>query len=262
MKGRVPVDETDTLGGRRWNLRAMASARDILAEIHGFWKTMGIWNGMLVAIDNEDDWLQERRKYLTASDAGSYCGINPFDRNGRLVLWEEKTGRRDRPDIGGSEAVRFGKEAEDVIRQLFMVTHPDWTLEYNRYGLEVNPKYPWMASTLDGVLHNRYTGKVAILEIKTTTIRTADRYKLWKNSEFPKHYIAQTMHQLITKEEADEVFLFGFARVAWNPLLNLVVEQNLKRSECSESLAWVLAKSKEMHRLIEEDERPDVVLSL
>ena len=233
---------------------------EILAEIHGFWKTKE--HRVLIKIDNEQEWLEERRKYLTASDAGSYCGINPFDKNGKLTVWEEKTGRKDRPSIGNSEAVKFGKDAEDILRQLFMLTHPDWELEYNQFGLEVNPKYPWMASTLDGVLHNKYTRAVAILEIKTTTIRNAADYKMWSNSEFPKHYIAQTMHQLITREEAGEVFLFGFARVAWNPLVNLVVEQNLKRDECGESMKWVLSNAMEMHRLIEEDRRPEVTLSL
>ena len=117
-----------------WNLRVMTSAMEILAEIHGFWKTKEY--RVLIKIDNEQEWLEERRKYLTASDAGSYCGINPFDKNGKLTVWEEKTGRKDRPSIGNSEAVKFGKDAEDILRQLFMLTHPDWELEYNQFTLQ------------------------------------------------------------------------------------------------------------------------------
>ena len=44
-----------------------------------------------------EDWLEERKKGIGGSDAATILGLNPYKTT--IELWEEKTGRKDAPDI-------------------------------------------------------------------------------------------------------------------------------------------------------------------
>ena len=64
-----------------------------------------------------EKWLEERKKGIGGSDAAAILGLNPYKDN--IKLWEEKTGRRQAEDISEKEYVKYGTNAEDLLRELF-----------------------------------------------------------------------------------------------------------------------------------------------
>lgn len=100
---------------------------------------------------NRKEWLKARERGIGASDAACILGKNPWKSN--VELWEEKTGRRTAPDIGGKAVVQYGKQAEGLLRSLFTLDFPQYQIGYDEYGMIANrPDEPWLFATLDGDL--------------------------------------------------------------------------------------------------------------
>ena len=135
-------------------------------------------------------WLKLRLNGIGGSDAGTVLGLNKYKTN--IELWEEKTGRA-KSEFTGNEATRYGHDAEEHIRALFHLDHPDLNLDYHEFRMHGNEKYPFMYATLDGELTGY--GKKGILEIKTATIQNNGQWSEWEN-RIPDTYYAQVVHQL------------------------------------------------------------------
>ena len=100
-------------------------------------------------VNNRKEWLKARQKGIGGSDAASVLGISPWKTN--VQLWEEKTGITEPEDISGKEVVRFGKESEAAIRQLFQLDFPEYQVSYDEFGMIANePDCPFIFATLDG----------------------------------------------------------------------------------------------------------------
>ena len=153
---------------------------------------------LLADPQTREEWLECRRQGIGGSDAGCIIGANPW-RSARQ-LWQEKFGRVIPEDIGDKPAVRFGKKAEQYIRALFLLEHPEYTCEYHEFRMYANDRLPWLYATLDGELTGA-SGRRGVLEIKTTTIRTASRWNEW-DGRLPQHYYIQILHQLLACEWA------------------------------------------------------------
>lgn len=71
-------------------------------------------------IDNKDrgQWLKARTYGIGGSDASAIVGMNPYKTN--IELFEEKTGRRIPEDISEKPYVKYGNDAEPLIRALFV----------------------------------------------------------------------------------------------------------------------------------------------
>lgn len=147
---------------------------------------------MIVKIEDHETWLKERMNGIGGSESGSVLGINPWCSN--VQLWRYKMGIEVPPDISDKPAVKFGKVAEEHIRELFRVDYPNYSLDYHAYWIYRNDAYPWQFATLDGELTDG-TGRRGILEIKTTTIQNKSQWDEWEN-EIPQRYYAQVLHQL------------------------------------------------------------------
>lgn len=150
-------------------------------------------------------WLTLRRGGIGGSDAGTVLGLNKYKTN--LELWEEKTGRAE-SEFTGNEATRYGQKAEEHIRALFHLDHPDYNLDYHEFRMHGNEKYPFMYATLDGELTGY--GKKGILEIKTATIQNNGQWREWEN-RIPDTYFAQVVHQL-TVTEWDFAYVRAYLR--------------------------------------------------
>lgn len=145
-------------------------------------------------VNNRKEWLKARQKGIGGSDAASVLGISPWKTN--VQLWEEKTGITEPEDISEKEVVRFGKESEAAIRQLFQLDFPEYQVSYDEFGMIANEPYcPFIFATLDGELTDS-SGRKGILEIKTTEIRRFIDWKKW-NRQIPDYYYAQIVHQLL-----------------------------------------------------------------
>ena len=149
-----------------------------------------------------EEWLQERRYGIGASDAGSILGMNPWKSN--VELWAEKTGQREPEDISSKPQVQYGHDAEPHIRALFALDHPELQATYESpYKIIRNDDHPFIFCTPDGELtewkiidEGTVRGRKGGLEIKTTEIMNARQWADW-NDRIPQHYYAQVCHQML-----------------------------------------------------------------
>lgn len=155
-----------------------------------------------------EEWLESRRQGIGGSDAGCIVGANPW--KSARKLWREKTGADNPDDISDKPAVRFGKEAEQYLRALFLLTYPQYTCEYHEFRMYANDQLPFIFATLDGELTDS-DGRRGILEIKTTTIQQAKQWFEWDDC-IPQHYYIQILHQLLACDWAEYVELFAHIR--------------------------------------------------
>lgn len=119
-----------------------------------------------IQFDSFDSWLNARHG-IGGSDASAVLGLNPYKTNTELYL--EKTGQRTAPDISDKDYVKYGHDAEPLLRSLFTLDHPEYKVEYFKDNMIRNEKYPWAHASLDGELTDQ-DGRKGILEIKTTNI--------------------------------------------------------------------------------------------
>lgn len=147
-----------------------------------------------------EEWLGYRAEGIGASEAGTVLGVNPYS-NAR-ALWEIKTGRAKRPDLSGNPAVQFGIAAEEHIRALWALQHPDWKVVHNPYRMYGRG---CMYATLDGELTDP-DGHRGIIEIKTATPHV---WSEW-DGRIPQGYYVQLLHQLYCCPRAEFAILVGY----------------------------------------------------
>lgn len=156
-----------------------------------------------------EEWLECRKQGIGGSDAGCIVGANPW--KSARQLWKEKTGVDKPDDISDKPAVRFGKEAEQHLRALFLLTYPEFSCEYHEFRMYANDRLPFIFATLDGELTDQ-DGRRGILEIKTTTIQNARQWDEWDDDNIPQHYFFQVVHQFLSCEWAEFAELFAHIR--------------------------------------------------
>jgi putative phage-type endonuclease len=136
---------------------------------------------------DEKVWLEQRRKGIGGSDAGTVLGINPYQ--GPFELWLLKTNQIPDPDLSDREAVYWGHTLESIVCDEFGL----------RNGVPVmKPKVmfqsierPWQQVSLDALTLDPETGEPAIFEAKTASEYLASE---WADDSVPQHYEAQCYH--------------------------------------------------------------------
>ena len=123
-------------------------------------------------------------------------GLNPYMSN--TDLWSIKTGRREAEDISDKPYVRYGHDAEPLLRELFKLDFPDYKVGYVDNNLFLNSRYPWAHASLDGWLQDP-EGRTGILEIKTTEILQSMQKEKWKD-RIPDNYYLQVLHYMMVME--------------------------------------------------------------
>jgi len=164
---------------------------------------------MIKKPETHEEWLEARRNGIGGSDAACVVGCNPWKSN--VVLWREKNRLEQPADISDSDAVKFGKQAEAPVRELFLLMHPEYACEYHEFWMHCADYSPFIYATLDGELTEIETGRRGIYEGKTTTIQSAWQWDSWKN-RVPQHYYIQLLHQLLACEWAEFAVLNAFIR--------------------------------------------------
>lgn len=150
---------------------------------------------MILIPKTHEEWLQARKYGLGASDAGSIIGVNPWKTN--VQLWAEKTGQREPEDIPQKPAVKYGHDAEQHIRALFALDHPELEVSYiSPYKIIRSDEHRFIFCTPDGELWDPETRRHGGLEIKTTEIQNARMWAEW-DGRIPDQYYCQILWQLI-----------------------------------------------------------------
>lgn len=153
---------------------------------------------MIIVLSDHEKWLEERKKGLGASDAGTILGVNKWKTNHEL--WEEKVGLRQAEDISDKPYVKYGHDAEPHIRGLFALDYPEFKVTYKSpYKIIRNDEDPFIFCTPDGELEDLDTGRHGGLEIKTTEIRNSRQWAEW-DDRIPDQYYAQVLHQMLAAD--------------------------------------------------------------
>lgn len=152
---------------------------------------------LVVICKNRAEWLEARKDGLGASDASSVLGISPWKTN--VQLWEEKTGLVVPEDIVDNPFVKYGNDAEPLLRQFFALDHPEYRVSFTPYKIIKNAELPFITCTPDGELEEIATGRRGGLEIKTTEIQSSTGWLRWKG-RIPDEYYAQVCQQMLAAE--------------------------------------------------------------
>ena len=187
-----------------------------------------------LVIDNADHaaWLKARGYGIGGSDASAILGMNPYKSN--IELFEEKTGRLLPEDISDKPYVKYGTQAEPLIRLLFILDYPEYQVIYHENRILRSKTFPFMQASLDGELIDS-EGRKGILEIKTTNILQSMQREKWKD-RIPDNYYIQVLHYLLVTGW-DFVVLRAHLRSDWGPDRRTMVKHYfIERSEVEEDL--------------------------
>jgi len=130
-----------------------------------------------------EEWLKLRGNMVTASDAATVLGVNPYESVDGFIL--KKCGHRT---FFGNEATAHGNKYEDEARDIWCKQTGEICHEI---GLYPHPEYDWLGGSPDGVTES---GK--LVEIKCPLKRQI-------KDEVPVYYMPQLqllMHILNLKE--------------------------------------------------------------
>lgn len=86
-----------------------------------------------IQFDSMEEWLVNR-KGIGGSDASAILGLNPYKTN--QELWMEKKGQMYPVDISDKPYVKYGNDAEPLLRALFSLDYPEYTVEYYDNNIE------------------------------------------------------------------------------------------------------------------------------
>ncbi len=141
---------------------------------------------------NRKSWLKGRVRGIGGSDAAAAIGRSPWRSN--LELWQLKTGRKKTEDISNNERVYYGTHAEAPIRELYQLKRRDTIdVHYEPNIVLQNNEHPELLYSPDGLLTEKSTGRLGILEVKTATPITALKREKWRD-QIPDNYFIQVLH--------------------------------------------------------------------
>lgn len=139
---------------------------------------------------DKEEWLKLRMKGIGGSDVSSIMGHNQWRTRKDVYKSKFELGEQT-----SNEAIEFGNAFESIIFNSFKYKYRDTyvTLDYKDIMFS-NLFIPYLQASLDGVLVERSTNKVGILEIKTTQNKKSKWY--YSNGErgVPQEYIDQAIH--------------------------------------------------------------------
>ena len=210
-----------------------------------------------ISAKSHDEWLENRKKGIGGSDAAAILGISPFKTNVDLYL--EKTGQKIPEDISDEEKVKYGHDAEDPLRILFMIDHPEYELFHDEYMILQNTTYPFMQASLDGELTEIATGRKGIYEGKTTEIMNKRMLNEW-NGQVPIYYYVQCLQYLIVTGY-DFVWLRAELKFAWDMNRKEIRDYYFTKEEAINDMKYLFKKElKFWKKNILEGVRPGLIL--
>ena len=136
---------------------------------------------------SREQWLEERRKSIGGSDAGSLLGLNEY--TSPYALWCEKTGKIIPEDISDKEAVRIGNDLEQYVADRWMERTGKKVRKENY--IIYNSDYPFAHANIDRAV----IGEKAGLECKTTS--SWEVLEQCRNGQYPDQWYAQITHYLM-----------------------------------------------------------------
>lgn len=137
----------------------------------------------LTSRENQEEWLRIRKNYLTGSDIGAVCGMNPY--KSAMQVYLDKTSPET--EVIDNESMRLGRDLEDYVAGRFMEATGKKVRRSN--AMYVHDQYSFMMANIDRLV----IGERAGLECKTASPYQADR---WKDGKIPEWYYLQCQHYM------------------------------------------------------------------
>lgn len=210
----------------------------------------------MLTFPSREEWLQARGKTIGGSDASAIVAMNPYKTN--EDLWLEKTGQIAPADISDKPYVKYGTEAEPLLRELFKLDYPEMQVFYEENNLFLNDKYPWGHYSADGWLIDNQ-GRKGILEIKTTEILQSMQKEKW-NQRIPDNYYIQCLHGLLIME-ADFVILKAQLKTVFDGVPYIQVKHyNIERADVEADLRYLAEEEKRFYNCIQTGRKPNLIL--
>lgn len=144
----------------------------------------------LITFETKEEWLQIRKQGVGGSDLSCILGHNRY----RTAKDIYKSKKEDVEQIH-SFAIDFGNAFEPIIFEAFKNKYKDTyaVLDYKNIMFR-NVWFSFLQASLDGVLVNKITGQVGILEIKTCQQKKGKWYDQFGNRVVPQDYFDQAIH--------------------------------------------------------------------
>lgn len=204
------------------------------------------------------EWLEHRKKYIGGSDAAAVIGQNPWKSN--VDLWLEKTGQVISPDISENPNVKFGTNAEPIIRELFKLNYPQYEVLYVENNSWINDKYPFAAVSHDGWLIDQ-NGRHGVWESKTSEIVSSMAKEKWM-SKIPTNYYCQLLHSLMVREDCE--FAVLTALLTWRYDDKEVYQQlknyHIERAEVEDDIKYLADAESKFWGQVQTKTRPALLL--
>ena len=213
----------------------------------------------MLIFPSREEWLKGRGHTIGGSDASAIVGMNPYKTNEQL--WLEKTGQAIPEDISDKPYVKYGQEAEPLLRELFKLDYPQYEVFYEENNLFLNDKYPWGHYSADGWLVEKETGRNGILEIKTTEILQSMQKEKW-NKRIPDNYYIQCLHGLLIME-ADFVILKAQLKTVFDGVPYLQTKHYLiERAEVEDDLKYLAEAEARFGVCVAAKKKPNLILPM
>lgn len=208
---------------------------------------------------NHESWLKRRKKYIGGSDVACIMGLNPWKTNRQL--YEEKKGITEPADLSDNPLVQYGTKAEEHIRGLFALDHPDLLVEYIPNNSWRNTDYPFAACSLDAWTTDK-DGRKGILEIKTASITSAIQSQKWKDA-IPDNYYCQVLFYLgVTGWDYVDLRANLKYEFPDSPLHIVTRDYHIERSEVEEDIATVMEAASQFAEQLKNNTPPSLLLTL
>jgi putative phage-type endonuclease len=156
----------------------------------------------LITFDTREQWLEMRMHGIGGSDVSAIMGHSSF--KNRKDIYNDKY--KLSPEIH-NDAIDFGNAFEPIIFESFKYKYKDVyeVLDYKNIMFR-NIFIPYFQASLDGVLVEKSTNKVGILEIKTMQGRKTKWYYADGSKGVPDYYLDQAIHYFNTTNADFVVF--------------------------------------------------------
>lgn len=210
-----------------------------------------------VYCNSREEWLAERMNSIGGSDIACIMG---HGYKSALELWREKTGQKESPDLSDNERVQMGVACEPPLRHLFISLHPelDWDYEADVLYRSDDPSYYFAHYSPDGLLEEKETGRLGILEIKTATCLSRADWSRWQN-RVPDNYFEQVLWGMfvLDRDFADIFALLKNADADFE-----LRTYHFERSDSIDYIEEMKRSAREFWQTVERKSVPSIKLSL
>ena len=207
-------------------------------------------------LSSREEWLKHRMQGIGGSEISAVVGLNPYMSN--VDLWELKTGAVEPEDISDKPYIKYGTQAEPLLRDLFKLDFPQYEVFYEENNSFRNSKYPWALASLDGWIRDE-NGRVGVWECKTTNILQSMQKEKW-NHQIPSNYYCQVLFYMAVIE-ADFAVLKAQMKTEFNGIPYLQTRHYfIERADVQEDMDYLMEKGTEFWESVKNKEKPGLLL--